>query len=229
MAELRDDPVIVLGMHHSGTSILTQVLHENGVFMHANMDHYESRFFTMVINDKLVMGGSGNWAAVPIMPVDEVLARVDAARSAIERRALTKYVEDGYDGESRWGFKDPRVCVLLPLYLQIFPNCQLLHIVRNEDDVAASLARSEKRGVGRNKDVDHWKELRRQYVARAREFGAMHRGYVELEYEDFCSRSVDVARTLFAYLRIPFSPTVEMYVHDHVRPLPEGQAISQAL
>jgi len=216
---LRDDPVLVLGMHHSGTSILAQVLHHNGVFMHANMAHHESRFFTKRVNDRLIMGGDGAWARLPIMPVDAVMAKLEKARSVIRRNALEKYVAAGYDGRSRWGFKDPRTCVLLPLYLELFPNAQLLHIVRDEDAVADSIARGAKEGVGRVEDREYWKELRRQYVARARDHGRRHQHYEELAYEDLCASPVEVMRPIFAYLGLPCTVEVQGYVREHVRAL----------
>lgn len=213
---LRDDPVIILGMHHSGTSILSAILHRNGVFMHANMHHYESRFFTLEINDRLIMGGGANWASNPIMAVDEIMARLHEVRARIETKAYETYRDAGYDGHSRWGFKDPRTCVVLPLYLEMFPTAQLLHIIRNEHDVALSLARSEKKGVGNNPDVDFWKDLRRQYVGRAREYGRRHQHYYEFRYEDFCLRPAGVMKEVFEYLQAPFTDATEQFVLKNI-------------
>jgi len=215
---LRDDPVIVLGMHHSGTSIVAEILHRNGVFMQANMGHYESKFFTRAVNDELIMGGGANWAAVPIMPAGDVMAKLAVARDLIERKAYKRYVQAGYDGESRWGFKDPRTCVVLPLYLEVFPKAQLLHIVRDGDDVAGSLAASEKQAVGVNPDRPYWKDLWRQHVDRAREYGCRHHAYYELRYEDLCERPVEVMRPVFDYLRLPFTSATEQFLIENVRP-----------
>ncbi len=214
--QLRDDPVIVLGMHHSGTSILAEVLHRNGVFMQANMHHHESKFFTREINDELIMGGGAAWAQLPLMPVAEVMAKRDLVQSVIDRKAQRKYVEAGYDGESRWGFKDPRTCVTLPLFLEIFPNAQLLHIIRNEDDVAASLAANFKEGLGRQTDREFWKELQRQYVARAHEFGRGHASYYEFQYEDFCRRPIALAQTLFQFIHVPFTDVAAQFLEENI-------------
>jgi len=214
--QLSDDPVIVLGMHHSGTSILAEILHRNGVFMQANMPHHESKFFTIKINDEMIMGGGANWANNPIMPVAEVMAKLDDVRKQVERKALVKYMEAGYDGHSPWGFKDPRTCVTLPLYLEIFPNAQLLHIIRDEKDVAISLAASDKKGLGIISDLDFWMDLQRQYVGRAREFGTRHKHYHELRYEDFCRHPVEVMKEVFAYLNLDFSEVAEQFLEKNV-------------
>ena len=214
--QLRDDPVIVLGMHHSGTSILAEVLHRHGVFMQANMPHHESKFFTLEINDRMIMGGGDNWAQNPIMSVAEVMAKLDEVRGRIAQKAYKKYLEAGYDGRSRWGFKDPRTCVTLPLYLEIFPNAQLLHIIRNENDVAASLAASNKKGLGMKSDLEFWKVLQRQHAGRAREYGRKHKHYYEFRYEHFCLHPVEVTQAVFKYLRLEFTGAAERFLREEI-------------
>ena len=214
--KLRDDPVILLGMHHSGTSILAEVLHRNGIFMQANMHHHESKFFTRDINDRLILGDSSRWAELPIMPVEEVMAKLNEVRRAIEKKAFQKYVAAGYDGVSCWGFKDPRTCITLPLFLEIFSNARLLHILRNEDDVAASLSASNKQGIGVNVDRDHWKTLRRQYEQRVEDYGRKHRHFLELHYEDFCQRPLEVMANVFEFLNVPFLPQTKEFLQKHI-------------
>jgi len=212
---LRDDPVLLLGMHHSGTSIVAEVLHRHGVFMAADMGHHESRFF-VELDDRLVMGGGAAWARDPILPVDDVLAKVDPARHAVEAGGMRSYRSAGYDGTSRWGFKDPRACVTLPLLLELFPRAQLVHVVRDENDVAASLARSEKAGLGQLDDRDHWVSLQRQHVARAREYGSRHGDYQEFAYEDFCRAPAEVTRPVFDRLGLPWTPEVERFLTERI-------------
>jgi hypothetical protein len=213
---LRDDPVLLLGMHHSGTSIVAEVLHRHGIFMGADMGHYESRFFTIEIDDELVLGGGDGWARDPILPVDEVLAKVEPARREIDANALRSYRRAGYDGGSAWGFKDPRACVTLPLFLEIFPRARLVHVVRNERDVAASLSRSTKAGLDTPPDSDHWISLQRQHVARAREYGARHGDYHEFAYEDFCRSPVEVTQPVFERLELPWTPEVERFLAERI-------------
>jgi len=213
--QLRDDPVIVLGMHHSGTSILAEILHRFGVFMQANMRHHESKFF-VDINDRMIMGGGANWARTPIMPVEEVLAKRLEVRSRIARQGHLKYRDAGYDGESRWGFKDPRTSVTLPLFVELYPNARLLHIIRNEEDVAASLAVSDKRGLGIASDRELWKALQRQHVARAREYGECQRYYHEFSYEDFCLHPVAVMQQVYRFLTLPFTDTLRQFLTNKI-------------
>ncbi len=219
-APLRDDPVILLGMHHSGTSILAEFLHRFGVFMNPSMGHHESRFFTLEVNDTLVLGGGDAWTRDPILSVEQVMAKLDEVRSVIESRAAAEYHEGKYDGHSPWGFKDPRTCVTLPLYREIFPNARLLHIVRGEADVAESIATNHVKkvaGVARLQDREHWRSLHRQHVARVREYGPRWSVFYEFRYEDFCRHPVDVAREVFKQLELPVTQTAEEWLVNTIR------------
>jgi hypothetical protein len=69
----KKEPILVLGMHNSGTSLLAEILHKNGLFMGVDMAHYESFFFSIFINNNLIMGGGSNWAQIPIMSVEKVI------------------------------------------------------------------------------------------------------------------------------------------------------------
>ncbi len=214
--QLRDDPVILLGMHHSGTSILARILHENGVHMQANMRHHESKFFALQLHDSLVLQGGDGWARVPIMPVEEVMHWKNEIQRLIAKKGLRKYRDAGYDGVSRWGFKDPRTCIMTPMYLKIFPNAHLVHIVRSADDVATSLAENVKRGVGNIPDREHWKALWREYVGRVREFGPKHKNYYEMAYQDFCFEPVEEIKKLFAWLNVEFTEKTETFLRENI-------------
>ncbi len=202
-------------MHHSGTSILAEILHRFGVYMHANMHHHESKFF-VDLNDRVIMGGGANWARNPIMPVAEVLAKRGIVAKRIAKHGWLKYREAGYGGEARWGFKDPRTCVTLPLFVELYPHARYLHIMRNEEDVATSLAASDKRALGMEPDREHWKALQRQHVARVREYGARQRHYHEFTYEDFCLRPVEMVQHAYRFLDLPFTPELDAFLKSKI-------------
>lgn len=216
-------------MHGSGTSVLAEVLDESGLFLGVDADHHESSFFREQVAE-LVLGREDRWAELPLPGVEEVLACVPAARARIEAGWLARYRALGYDGTSPWGFKDPRSCVILPLYLAIFPGARVLHIVRSADDVAASLARRRKRGVGRLRDVGHWRRLAQAYVERVRECARELPGrYLEVAYEAFCREPARVAPGIFAFAGIPFAPEAERLVAARVHDRAIGIARRGAL
>jgi hypothetical protein len=154
-----------------------------------------------------------------------VLSFVPAARARIEAGWLPRYRALGYDGTGPWGFKDPRSCLLLPLYLAIFPGARVLHIVRSADDVAASLAGRRKRGVGRLRDAAHWKRLAEAYVERVRESArAIPERYLEVAYEPFCREPARLAPGIFDFAGIPFGPASERLVAERVHDRSIGRA-----
>ena len=202
-------PILVVGMHNSGTSILTEILHKNGVFFGANMDHYESYFFSNFINDRMILGGEGNWAKLPIMSIEEVLSYESPVGSFIKKHWIADYLQWGYDGISLWGIKDPRLCILLPLYLNIFPDAKVVDIIRNADDIAASLTGKFKAGVGVLDDFEHWKSLTEAYNQRVQTYSDKCASYFEIVYEELCTQPREQAKLLFDFLSLPFTPKAE--------------------
>ena len=199
------DPILIVGMHNSGTSILAKILHESGVFLGNNMGHYESHFFSIFVNDLLIMQGGNNWAKLPLLSIDEVMSFRDTVGPFVKRHWVADYLQWGYDGFSMWGIKDPRLCVLLPLYLDIFPKATVVHIRRNPNDVAASLSSKSKRGVGKYDDFEHWRKVTLKYTDRVVSYADKARAYHEIQYEEFCTASEDVVQNLFAFLDLAFT------------------------
>lgn len=202
-------PILVVGMHNSGTSILTEIIHESGIFFGANMKHHESYFFSNFINDRVILGGGGNWAKLPIISEEEILTYENLVGAFIKKHWLADYLQWGYDGVSPWGIKDPRLCILLPLYLTIFPQAKVIHIRRNPNDVAASLTGKYKVGIGILDDFDHWKALTEAYTQRVLNHSGDCQSYFELTYEDFCTQPQEQTQQLFNFLSIPFTQNTE--------------------
>jgi len=199
------DPVLIVGMHNSGTSILSEILHNSGIFLGNNMSHYESHFFSIFINDSIIMKGQDNWAKLPIMSINEMMLYKETVGPFIKKNWIIDYVQWGYDCVSKWGIKDPRLCVLLPLYLEVFPQAKVVHILRDPNDVAASLCQKRKKGVGLLDNFDHWKKLSLQYTERVISCSDKASEFYELQYEDFCNESISVTKKLFEFLEIPFT------------------------
>jgi hypothetical protein len=203
------NPVLVIGMHNSGTSILTEILHSSGIFFCANMRHHESLFFTSFINNRLIFRGGGNWAKLPIMSEGEVLSFEKTVGPIIQKYWLVDYLQWGYDGKSPWGIKDPRLCVLIPLYLKLFPKARVIHITRKPEDIAASLTTKYKEGVGILDDFDHWIALTEAYTERVHKYSSQCDTYFELAYEDFVTQTNEITQQLFEVLSLPFTPSTE--------------------
>jgi hypothetical protein len=144
-------PVIVVGMHRSGTGLVTRALAENGLFIGARTDkNFESLFFKRLNNWLLQLAGSSWMFPARI----DVLLNNDAASALVVeqlRRILRSPMARRYLGWTGWlrhrrswlpfpwGWKDPRTTFTLPLWLKIFPDAIVVNVERHGVDVAASL------------------------------------------------------------------------------------------
>ncbi len=148
--------VLVCGMHRSGTSVLTRVLKACGLWLghdedflpaHAEdnpegywerRDVYEAQFaFLDALGfhwDKLA--GFSN----------DVFA---SGHAYVLRDRLRRIVRD-LDPHSPWLLKDPRLSLLLPIWLELAPNLVPIVAVRHPLEIAGSLARSP-RGIYPNR------------------------------------------------------------------------------
>ncbi len=146
------NPVLVIGMHRSGTRLAAQILERLGVFMGADQQADSESVTFMLINEGILHQCGAFWSepmsAHFALSQPEFVDRL----AATTRQALTAQVGN-FVGRSGWrpgptpeesrpfGWKDPRNTFTLPVWKQIFPELRALHIVRHGVDVAASLAR----------------------------------------------------------------------------------------
>lgn len=144
-------PIVVIGMHRSGTRLVVDVLDKLGVFMGADRQGDGESVTFMMINEWLFHQCGAFWSEP--MSAHFMLSQPEAveALAASARQALGAQL-DRYAGPTGWhrearakevpafGWKDPRNTFTLPVWKQVFPNLRAIHIVRHGIDVAASLA-----------------------------------------------------------------------------------------
>jgi glycosyltransferase involved in cell wall biosynthesis len=138
-------PICVLGMHRSGTSLITGILKILGVYlgpdghlMKPRNDNpkgfWENQLLTD-IDDEILSRFGGTWDRPPTFPDGwETSPILDDLR----QKALA-VIDDDFGDAKLWGWKDPRACLLLPFWQQLIPNMQYVICLRNPVDVALSL------------------------------------------------------------------------------------------
>ncbi len=145
-------PVILLGMHRSGTSLIARLLDELGLFQGEELqeDHESTHF--LEINETLLKRVGATWDNPGPMRgflenPDATALTVRCLHEDLAGRQVAAYQGKKLFGKHRglakfevpWGWKDPRTIFTLPLWLKLFPEAKLVYIVRNGVDVASSL------------------------------------------------------------------------------------------
>jgi len=148
------NPVIVIGMHRSGTSLMVKVLEKLGVFMGADQEaNGESLFFNLT-NVWILRQAHTRWDN----PKNFKYFSNEAKNILVPltKKRLTSFNNKKYFGKIReqrsfsninflWGWKDPRNTFTLDVWKEIFGNMKIIHIYRNPMDVINSLSQREKR------------------------------------------------------------------------------------
>jgi len=133
-------PLIVVGMHRSGTSFVASLLHAAGLDMgsrlmpaaHGNeRGHFENMDFVEFHERELRVSGhdDAGWEALESLTLSEEAA--SEARALIEANART----------SAWGWKDPRTTLFLDFWSSVVSDANYLYIYREPSEVIDSLYR----------------------------------------------------------------------------------------
>ncbi|GBC82043.1 hypothetical protein HRbin10_01163 [bacterium HR10] len=235
-------PIILVGMHRSGTSLLTAVLREFGLITGFSLNNEESAFFHR-LNLYIERATGGRWDD----PEPIVRAHADAHLLQHIVRHLKKEVTSPkiilYLGVRRfwryrslervdqpWGWKDPRNTFTFDFWRQVFPHARVIHIYRHGVDVAASLRAREVNS--RVQALSHYASTRCRTLSGA--FG-LWRAYVEkafslqpedgerairhVRYEDFLASPEQTVRTLLDFCELPVRPDVLRRITARLKPM----------
>lgn len=153
-------PLILLGMHRSGTSLMVRLLRDVGVHMGHRLSRDAEDIFFQKLNRRIYNAVDVRWGYVA--PLIEAMRtpRFVEQQTELMRRALFspkhRWAPEPHivrffgaplwelfrQGEVfPWGWKDPRTTLTFPIWLRIFPRARVVHIVRNGIDVAISTHR----------------------------------------------------------------------------------------
>ncbi len=150
------DPVIFIGMHRSGTSMLGRLLEELGMFFGWRKDENNEALFFQELNEWLLGQCGGRWdnpapfkdyfwrSGEAVKWTETYLRNLLASPRALSFLGPRRLLAGGLRGlNAPWGWKDPRNTFTLPIWLRIFPNAKVVSIERNGVDVAQSLLARE--------------------------------------------------------------------------------------
>jgi hypothetical protein len=153
-------PIIVIGMHRSGTSILTRMLIEQGVYMGRNFDPNSEDGFFKGVNQRIMNSLHATWSNPEgMIEISDFFSETCdiSIRNFINKYGFM-YTCDRYrilpslrgaDESQLWGWKDPVNTFTLPIWRRVFPNARVVHIYRHPMDVARSLQLRNEKIIGK--------------------------------------------------------------------------------
>jgi len=175
-------PVLLLGMHRSGTSMIARMLDDLGLFLGWRKQGDHEALFFLALNEWLLTQCGGNW--------DQPGAIRNLIRNPEVRPLVTDYLRlslrsprcISFLGPARylrfrsplelpiaWGWKDPRTTFTLPIWLELFPRAKVVHVMRHGVDVAQSLRSRHELILARRRA--RYARMKPLYLVRAKESG----------------------------------------------------------
>ncbi|MEM9214619.1 MAG: glycosyltransferase [Cyanobacteria bacterium P01_F01_bin.150] len=168
------NPIIIIGMHRSGTSLIASLLQSGGLnigenLMHSGVGnakgHFENLDFYTFHRSVLQSKGihPDGWTLENNICVSH--ADRQKAQGILARNASV----------SPWGWKDPRTVLFLDFWLELFPNANLVMVYREPWAVVDSLYR---RGTDRiflenpKRSVDYWIHYNERILACYKKFSS---------------------------------------------------------
>ena len=159
----RASPIIVIGMHRSGTTMVVRALEKLGVFMGSDQEHNSESKFFIKLNEWVMRQASSSWDR----PLPLEFVRKDECVKGLINKYLKFYLRSprklAYQGlkivsreNSSWGWKDPRNTFTIPFWLDIYPDAKILIVERNGLDVSTSLVKRRAKYLVTASDRFEW-------------------------------------------------------------------------
>jgi hypothetical protein len=112
-------------------------------------------------------------------------------------------------GKSRWADKTPKYSIKLAFINDVFPDAQVVHVIRDPYDVVAS----HRERWGYKSALECANRTWREYITSARSVGTTlpPERYREVRYEELVAKPEAVVRSLIEYLGEPWTETILDY------------------
>jgi len=156
--------ICILGMHRSGTSTITRGLNLLGAYLGEekdlmkplpeNPEGFWERLDIYYLQNHLLATLKRGWETTA--PLPDNWQKADEIRPFKDE--LVELVKRGFSDKPLWLWKDPRTCLLLPLWKDVLTelgiDLKVVFVVRNPLDVAKSL--EKRNGFTMDKGLGIW-------------------------------------------------------------------------
>ena len=150
-------PIIISGMHRSGTSLIANILNDNGVFIGSKVDENNESIFFQRINKWILSCVGSSWdnpITLSNLNDDDIYLLCNKIKIVLNNRIARslyfgKYAllskNTFYNQTSHWLWKDPVNIFTLPVWIKLFPDSKIVNIVRHPLDVSLSIVNRQKK------------------------------------------------------------------------------------
>ena len=157
-------PIIITGMHRSGTSLLSRIIEYNGIFLGSYKDINNESIYFQNINKWLMSINSSSWdnpsSFLDSINSDNFKINTKKLGLIINSKSNFKYFglkniiinKNFFTYNKMWGWKDPRNIFTLPFWLELFPDSKVIIVSRHPFDVVNSLLKREKNNIKDDKN-----------------------------------------------------------------------------
>lgn len=185
-------PIFVVGCQRSGTTMLRLMLDSHPRISCGPETRFLEGFEPILTDDWKRLSQYG-------LSEEEWIRRIRGFFEGIQQDyAASK-------GKERWADKTPRYALSLPLVLRVFPDAQIVHVIRDPRDVA----------VSHRKRFGYWSCLKStvkwpKYVGTARRDtrSLPADSYREVRYEALVGQPEETLRDLLAWLGEEWDPSI---------------------
>ena len=197
-------------MHRSGTSLLSQLFNQAGIFQGVFRDHNSEAFHFLSINQQTLAKTGNDWLN-PLEPKENDWYAISAKELyAIHFQVGPNPQKLKWLHNHKWGWKDPRNTFTLPMYLKLFPKAKVIHFVRNGMDVALSMQqRNSVDGEVLNErlnDLTFNFKLWETYVKKGNSYTEKVKNLLEVKYEDLLEKNTKVLNEIADWGNIDLKP-----------------------
>ncbi|MFC5469665.1 sulfotransferase family protein [Cohnella suwonensis] len=146
---MRTQVVCILGMHRSGTSLITRAVKSLGVYLGEDQDFVDANFDNpegfwerkdvILLNERILSLLGATWDTTATLPDDWW----ESEEIALFHEEMQTIIREQFHTRLIWGWKDPRTCLTIPLWISVLSKMEVelkfIIPIRNPVDVASSL------------------------------------------------------------------------------------------
>lgn len=157
-------PIIILGMHRSGTSCLAGTLEQAGVYF-GNVSHNnkynkkgnKENNEVIQLNDEILEYNKASWN-IPPNKLSWNNYHEKKGEAIVREYNCVRNVK-------YWGFKDPRTLLTLAFWNHLLPNAKYIGAYRNPASVAKSLYNREEIRIDIDAGLDLWFKYNQEMIS----------------------------------------------------------------